>query len=282
MRASPTCSWSSFLFSFGISIGSCNNSSGVSEMYGFRRACLSSLSLDSIAGWWSERSISWPDGVVGVEVDELEEVVGKPGTAIGTKFSVLHCIRMPVLMRCGFFDRWSIHVSIRFRRQQNSSPFCWSYASTRRSRQQFLVPLVQLLKKSVDTNSPKVRRMLLNFSPLIFGYFWPASTLLYGHLALAFPSLLETDPQILERWGYADEVHLGKCIRAKDHGLECWRDATRLWWIVHIGLASVCLSSSAESMKTSAAPYPEIRNPIVVCSSIQPLQFCHHSFETSC
>ena len=30
----------------------------------------------------------------------------------------------------------------------------------------------------------------------------------------------ETDPQILERWGYADEVHLGKYIRAKDFGLE--------------------------------------------------------------
>ena len=30
----------------------------------------------------------------------------------------------------------------------------------------------------------------------------------------------ETDPQILERWGYADEIHLGKNIRAKDFGLE--------------------------------------------------------------
>ena len=31
-----------------------------------------------------------------------------------------------------------------------------------------------------------------------------------------------------------------------------------------IGLVSVCLSSSAKSTKTSAAPYPDIRNPIVV------------------
>ena len=30
----------------------------------------------------------------------------------------------------------------------------------------------------------------------------------------------ETDPQNLERWGYAHEVHLGKFIRAKDFGLE--------------------------------------------------------------
>ena len=51
-------------------------------------------------------------------------------------------------------------------------------------------------------------------------YFWPASTLLRGHLALATLSPLETDPQILERWGYAHEAHLGKYIRAKDFGLE--------------------------------------------------------------
>ena len=61
------------------------------------------------------------------------------------------------------------------------------------------------------TYFPKVRRMLLYVSPLFFfGYFWPASTLLRGHVALAIPSLPETDPQILERWSYADEVHLGK------------------------------------------------------------------------
>ena len=63
--------------------------------------------------------------------------------------------------------------------------------------------------------------MLFYFSPLILEYFWPASTLLHGHIALAFLSLLETDPQFLERWVYADEVHLGKCIRAVDSGLEC-------------------------------------------------------------
>ena len=32
-------------------------------------------------------------------------------------------------------------------------------------------------------------------------HFWPASTLLRGHLALATLSLLVNDPQILERWG---------------------------------------------------------------------------------
>ena len=70
------------------------------------------------------------------------------------------------------------------------------------------------------TYFPKVRRMLLCFSPLILTHFWPARTLLRGHLALATLSPPETDPQILERWGYAHEVHLGKYIRAKDFGLE--------------------------------------------------------------
>ena len=65
------------------------------------------------------------------------------------------------------------------------------------------------------TYFPMVRRMLLFLAPLIFTHFWPASTLLRGHL-----SPPETDPQILERWGCADAVHLGKYIRAKDFGLE--------------------------------------------------------------
>ena len=101
------------------------------------------------------------------------------------------------------------------------------------------------------TNFPKVRKMLLYLSPLIFRIF----LLLHGHIALAIPSLLETDPQILEHWGYADEGHLGKSLQAMDFGLECQRDVRRLLWILHIGLVSVCLSSSAKSIKTSAAPY---------------------------
>ena len=61
-----------------------------------------------------------------------------------------------------------------------------------------------------STYSPKVRRMLLFDAPLILAHFGPASTLLRGHLALAILSPLEIDPQFLERWSYADEVHLGK------------------------------------------------------------------------
>ena len=62
--------------------------------------------------------------------------------------------------------------------------------------------------------------MLLFHATLILTLFWPASTLLRGHLALATLSPLESDPQILERWGCADEVHVGKYIRPKDFGLE--------------------------------------------------------------
>ena len=42
------------------------------------------------------RSISCLKGVMDVEESKLEEeLVDKPGTTIGTKFSVLHCIRIP-------------------------------------------------------------------------------------------------------------------------------------------------------------------------------------------
>ena len=70
-----------------------------------------------------------------------------------------------------------------------------------------------------STYVPKVRRMLLFLAPLLSIHFWPASTLLRGHLALATLSPPETDPQIWERWSCAHEVHLGKKIRAKDFGL---------------------------------------------------------------
>ena len=41
---------------------------------------------------------------MGVEEGKLEEeLVDKQGTTIGTKFSVLHCVRIPFLMRCGWF-----------------------------------------------------------------------------------------------------------------------------------------------------------------------------------
>ena len=53
-----------------------------------------------------------------------------------------------------------------------------------------------------------------------FKIFLASSTLLHGHIALAIPSLLETDPQILGHWDCADEDHLGKSFQAMDFGLE--------------------------------------------------------------
>ena len=73
-----------------------------------------------------------------------------------------------------------------------------------------------------------VRRMLLLHAPFILGYFWPISTLHHGPIALAILSLLETDPQILEKWGQAGEDHLGKSFQAMDFGLECEHDVARL------------------------------------------------------
>ena len=61
--------------------------------------------------------------------------------------------------------------------------------------------------------------------PLTSIFSLPLSTLLRNPNDLATLSPPETDPQILERWGYADEVHLGKYIRAKDFGLEFWCEA---------------------------------------------------------
>ena len=67
----------------------------------------------------------------------------------------------------------------------------------------------------------------------------PFSTLLHGHLALAFPSLLETDPQMLGHWGCADEDHLGKLLQAMVFGLECWRGVPRFRWVGRVGWVSV-------------------------------------------
>ena len=64
------------------------------------------------------------------------------------------------------------------------------------------------------------KNVALSYSFIFLTNSWPASTLLRGHLALATLSPPETDPQIVEDWGYPHEVHLGKSIRAKDFGLE--------------------------------------------------------------
>ena len=70
------------------------------------RPCLSTLSLDTVedvmGGEVDELeedlggSDSCLEGVMDVEEGKLEEeLIDKPRTTIGTKFSVLHCIRIP-------------------------------------------------------------------------------------------------------------------------------------------------------------------------------------------
>ena len=49
-----------------------------------------------------EELLSCLIGVLEVDEDPEEELV-KPGTTIRTKFSVLQIIRIPFLMRCGFW-----------------------------------------------------------------------------------------------------------------------------------------------------------------------------------
>ena len=51
-----------------------------------------------------EEDVGWLHSCLEVEGWELEEeLADKPGTTIGTKFSVLHCVRKPFSMRCGFW-----------------------------------------------------------------------------------------------------------------------------------------------------------------------------------
>ena len=50
-----------------------------------------------------EEWLSCLEGVFEVDEDPKDEL-DKPGTTIGTKFSVLHGILIPFLMRCGFWQ----------------------------------------------------------------------------------------------------------------------------------------------------------------------------------
>ena len=63
-----------------------------------------------------EQWLSCLEGVFEVDEDPEDES-DKPGTTIGTKFSVLHCIRIPFLNEMWFFYHWSIHKNIRFHRK---------------------------------------------------------------------------------------------------------------------------------------------------------------------
>ena len=153
----------------------------------------------------------------------------------------------------GYDYRWTS----RFRQRIHFSITQVLYAEHvhRRSRVDNKFSFLRFELMQAGTYFPKRRRMLLFHAPLILTLFWPASTLLHGHIGLATLSPPETDSHFFG--AYADAVHLGKSFQAKDFCLECQHDVRRLSWIEHIGLFYVCLSFSAKSMKTSAAPYPE-------------------------
>ena len=61
-----------------------------------------SNSLPVDAGCSVGVTASCDEDVRDVGEDELEEPVDKPGTTIGTLFAVLHFIRPPSTMSCGF------------------------------------------------------------------------------------------------------------------------------------------------------------------------------------
>ena len=93
----------SFLFGFGFLLAWVS-SSGCPD--------LSSTELDTGTGEMTvgeededeeddEELLSCFIGVLEVDEDPDDEL-DKPGTTIGTKFSVLQIIRIPFLMRCGF------------------------------------------------------------------------------------------------------------------------------------------------------------------------------------
>ena len=70
----------------GILVGSCNNSSDVSEVNGSHRVYPHFHLTRLLDGDLNDQ---YPD-LKEVEVDDLEEVVDKPSTTTGTKMSVFH------------------------------------------------------------------------------------------------------------------------------------------------------------------------------------------------
>ena len=107
----------SFLFDFGVSLvwvssgcpgpSSTNLDTGTGEMSLLSASSLSRTGISPTVGEEGEDEEDDEERLycfIGVlEVDEdPEEELDKPGTTIGTNFSVLQIIRIQSLMRCGF------------------------------------------------------------------------------------------------------------------------------------------------------------------------------------
>ena len=126
------------------------------------------------------------------------------GLSLSRTYPTLWHAQLPLhafaLLHWRFWLSLDCTISSKYQFQPHFSPFCWSCALTLRNRQQILVPQVSTLMQA-STYFPETRRMLLFHAPLIWTHFWPASTLLRGHLTLATLSLRVNDPQISEHLG---------------------------------------------------------------------------------
>ena len=93
-------------FSTGSSVlSSTNSDTGTGEMSLLEASSLSRTDISPTVGEEGEdEEEERLSCFIGVRKDDedVEEELVKPGTTIGTKFSVLQIIRIPSLMRCGF------------------------------------------------------------------------------------------------------------------------------------------------------------------------------------
>ena len=123
-----TVSLSLFLFVFLVSSSSCD---------GLTRTVLLVFSLLDDAGCNFGITASCGTDVGDVGAAELEELVDKPSTTIGTKFSVLHFIRLPSLMSCGFWPlvQWKLYPwsSQSFPNERKAGVSSRSFAITNKS-----------------------------------------------------------------------------------------------------------------------------------------------------
>ena len=85
-------------------LSSTNSDTGTGEMSLLSTSSLSRTEISPTVGEEGEDNEDeeeWLSCFKGVR--EVDEELDKPGTTIGTKFSVLQIIRIPSLMRCGFW-----------------------------------------------------------------------------------------------------------------------------------------------------------------------------------
>ena len=89
-------------------LSSTNSDTGTGEMSLLGASSLSRTDISPTVGEEGEDEEDEEEErlscLIGVRKDDedAEEELDKPGTTIGTKFSVLQIIRIPSLMRCGF------------------------------------------------------------------------------------------------------------------------------------------------------------------------------------